>query len=213
MPHVRRLRVSNPHKRKRSSNSRRRTRRNPGEVLIVANPKKHRSSRRPWRYAHKARSRNPFGKKRYFRSRGHRRHNPAIAGFSSNELLKLTLGAAAGVVGSKYLTQMVLQSNNSGPTGYIGTGVIVLALGWAANKFVGKDAATGVVAGGLGALALRIFQENVSGTSSSMSGLGDPDMAALGVGMGDYRAGTLPMPGQFAAPVVVAAAPVGRGKR
>jgi len=178
----------------------------------VANPKKHRSHRRR-SYAHKSRKTNPFRAKRHYFRRHHSHRNPGIAGFSSKELLNLTLGAAAGVVGSKYLTQMVLQNNNSGATGYIGTAVIVLGLGWAANKFVGKDAATGVVAGGLGALALRIFQDNVSGTSASMSGLGDPDMASLGIGVGDYRAGTLPMPGQFAAPVVVAPPAKGRGTR
>ena len=129
-----------------------------------------------------------------FRRRGHRRSNPGIAGFNANELLKLAGGAAAGVVGAKYLTQMALGANNSGPMGYAAQAIATLAIGWAANKYVGKDAATGVVAGGLGALALRIFQENVSGTSTSMSGLGDPDMAALGVGMGDYRPGSMPIP-------------------
>lgn len=138
------------------------------------------------------------------RRRGHRRSNPGIAGFNTNELLKLTLGAAAGVVASKYVTQMVLGSNNSGPTGYAGSAVVTIALGWAAHKFVGKDAATGVIAGGLGALALRIFQENVSGTSPAMSGLGDPDMAALGVGMGEYRAGMLPVPAPFSIPAPAA---------
>ena len=146
-----------------------------------------------------------------FRRRGHRRSNPGIAGFNTNELLKLTLGAAGGVLGSKYLTQMILQGNNSGPTGYAATAAVTIALGWAANKFVGKDAATGVIAGGLGALALRIFNENVSGTSASMSGLGDPDMAALGVGLGDYRAGLISMPGSFSAPLPpVQAAPARR---
>jgi hypothetical protein len=131
-----------------------------------------------------------------FRRRGHRRSNPGIAGFNTNELLKLALGAGAGVVGSKWLAQTALGANNSGPMGYAGQAIATLVLGWAAHKFVGKDAATGVVAGGLGALALRIFQENISGTSTSMSGLGDPDMAALGVGsgMGDYRIGTSPVP-------------------
>jgi hypothetical protein len=214
MPSVRRLRVSNPHKRRRNKSSRRRSRRqrNLSEVLIVANPKRHRSSRRR-RKANRSRAHrrsNPFKMKRSFR-RSHRRGNPAIAGFSTNELLKLALGAGAGVVGSKYLTQMLLSDNNSGWTGYAGQAVATLALGWAANKFVGKDAATGVVAGGLGALALRIFQEQVSLTSSSMSGLGDPDMAALGVGMGEYRSGSIATPAQFVAPVAIPAPTRRRG--
>lgn len=154
---------------------------------------------------------NPRRKRSFgFRRRGHRRSNPGIAGFSANELVKLTLGAAAGVVGSKYVTQLVLQGNNTGPTGYAGSAAVTIGLGWLANKFAGKDAAMGVIAGGLGALALRIFQENVSGTSASMSGLGDPDMAALGVGMGDYVGGSLATPGGFTTPAPV---PVTSGRR
>jgi len=215
MPTVRRLRVSNPHKRHRSRNSRRRSKRNPvGEVLIVANPKKSRRHRKSNR-SYARRTRNPFkGMRRTFqRRRGHRRSNPGIAGFNTNELLKLTLGAAAGVVASKYVTQMVLGANNSGPTGYAGSAIVTLALGWAAHKFVGKDAATGVIAGGLGALALRIFQENVSGTSPNIQGLGDPDMVALGVGMGEYRAGVLQggVPQAFGVPAPVV--PVTAGRR
>jgi hypothetical protein len=199
MPKVRTLRVSNPHRPKRSRNSRRRSRRqNIAEVLIVPNPKKHRSrrNRSHSRKSHK----NPFlGKRRHsmgFRRRRHSSRNPAIAGFNTTELIKLALGAGAGVVGSKYLTQLALGSNNAGPMGYAGQAIATLVLGWAAHKWMGKDAATGVVAGGLGALALRIFQENVSGTSTSMQGLGDPDMHAVGVGggMGDYRSGLSPIP-------------------
>jgi hypothetical protein len=81
--------------------------------------------------------------------------------------------------------------------GYAGSAAATLAVAWIAHKFGGKDLATGVVAGGLGALALRIFQENVSGTSTSMSGLGDPDMAALGIGMGDYKFGQIGVPARF----------------
>jgi hypothetical protein len=151
--------------------------------------------------------------KRSFRRRGHRRSNPGIAGFNTNELIKLAGGAAVGVVASKYLTQMVLGGSNSGPMGYAGSAVVTIALGWAAHKFVGKDAATGVIAGGLGALALRIFQENISGTSAGVSGLGDPDMAALGVGMGEYRAGSWNVPAAWNAPLMMAPAPKSRGAR
>lgn len=209
MPHVRRLRMSNPRKR-RKSNSRRRSRRNPvGEVLIVANPRKR--SRKSYRRRSKASRRsNPFGKRHHIRRRGHRRSNP-IAGMDSKKLLSLALGAGAGVLGSKYITQLALGDNNSGVVGYAGTAFVVIGLGWAAHKFAGDNLATGVVAGGLGALLLRIFQENVSGTSAaaSMSGLGDPDMKALGVrGLGEFTPGSMPMPSMFSAPApVVAAAP------
>lgn len=150
--------------------------------------------------------------KRYsFRRRHSRRSNPGIAGFSTNELLKLAAGAAGGVVGSKFLAQAVLGSSNTGYMGYVGQAVATLALAWGTHKFSGdKNLSTGIVAGGFGALALRIFQEQVSQTSiapavASVSGLGDPDMAALGVGVGEYRGGSLPMPGLFSAPMAPAA--------
>ena len=147
-----------------------------------------------------------------FRRRGHRRSNPGIAGFNTSELLKLAAGAAGGVLGSKYATADDSLGVDSGPMGWAAQAAITIALGWAANKFVGKDAAVGVVAGGLGAVALRIYNEQISGTSSSMQGLGDPDMGVLGVGLGEYRGGTLPMPGAFNAPLPPAPV-VSRGKR
>lgn len=161
---------------------------------------------------------NPRSSKRFsFRRRhSHRRGNPEIAGFSTTELIKLALGAGTGVLASKYLTQMVLGGNNTGIQGYGVQGIAVLALGWAANKFVGKDAATGVVAGGLGALAMRIYTENISGSTTSMSGFGDLDVARLAGttrGMGEYRPGNIAMPSSFAAPppVVVPAKTRSRG--
>lgn len=156
--------------------------------------------------------------KRYsFRRRYSRRSRNPIAGFSTNELLNLTLGAAAGGIGSKYLTQMALGGNNTGIMGYVGQGIATLALAWAAHKFVGKDAATGVVAGGGAALAVRIFNDNVSGSSiaaggAPMSGLGDPDMGRLGIGLGDFKAGTIPMPANWGPVPAPLPAPAKRGR-
>jgi hypothetical protein len=139
--------------------------------------------------------------------RRHRRsRNPGVAGFSTNELIKLAGGAAVGVVGSKYLAQMALGSNNSGAIGAAAQGVATLALAWAANKFAGKDVATGVAAGGFGAIALQLFQQYV-GTSASLNGMGDGDMRAF---LGEYRAGSISSPGSFSAPMIVAAAPARR---
>ena len=131
-----------------------------------------------------------------------------MAGFSTNELIKLAGGAAVGVVGSKYLAQLALGSNNSGAMGAAAQGVATLALAWAANKFAGKDVATGVAAGGFGAIALALFQQYV-GTGGNMSGLGDPDMAAF---LGDFKPGMLPVPANWAglAPVVAAGQSTGR---
>jgi hypothetical protein len=185
-------------------------------VLIVANPRRKRS--RSKNRSHRRSRRNPFfGKARRrstgFRRRHSSRRNPNVAGFSTDELLKLALGAGVGVVGSKYAAQLALGSNNNGVMGYVGQGVATLALAWAANKFGigGKDVSTGIVAGGLGALALRVWQDQVSGTTSApMSGLGDPDMVALGVGLGDYRAGGMNVPVYgFAGPQAVVPVPGG----
>ncbi len=156
------------------------------------------------------RRRNPF-----LRRRHHRRNPSGMAGFNTKSLLYLALGAGAGVIGSKYLTQAVLGSNNSGVVGYGGQTVATLLLGWLANKFVGREAAIGVVAGGLGAVTLRAFQEQVSQTAvapvaAPMSGLGDPDMAALGVGMGDFVNGSWSVPARFQ-PALAAAAAAGVG--
>ena len=183
----------------------------------MANPRRKRS-RRNRSHSRKSR-RNPFtGKRRVgFRRRGHRRGNPAIAGFNTKELLNLTLGAAVGGIGSKYLTQIALGSNNSGIMGYGGQAIATLGLAWIAHKFVGKDAATGVVAGGGAALAVRILNDQVpsvlpaaAGPAGPMSGLGDPDMGRLGVGLGDFVPGRIPMPAMYGALPLPAPAKRGR---
>jgi hypothetical protein len=177
----------------------------------MANGRKRRSNHRRTRASNRRRRSNPlFGRstrvRRYRPS--HRRSNPGVAGFNTTELIKLAGGAAVGVVGSKYLAQLALQGNNTGAIGAAAQGIATLALAWVANKFAGKDVATGVVAGGAGAIVLSLFQQYV-GTSSSMSGLGDPDMAAF---LGDFVPGTIPMPGSFSAPMVVAAAKKSNGR-
>jgi hypothetical protein len=176
----------------------------------MANPKRrHRSRSRRARTSN--RRRNPlFGRtrvKRYRHSR--RRSNPGVAGFSTTELIKLAGGAAVGVVGSKYLAQMALGGNNTGAMGAAAQGVATLALAWLANKFGGKDVATGVAAGGFGALALNLAQQYMGAPGGSMSGLGDPFGAAL---LGDFVPGTIAMPGMFSnpAPIVVAKKSNGR---
>ena len=208
MLRVRKLRVSNPHKRKKSRNSRRRARRNPGEVLIVANPRRKRS-RRNRSHARRSRKSNPFRTK--IRRRHHRRSNPGGAlGVRTNDLLTLSLGAGAGMLGSKALAQLVLGSNNSGLMGLGATAIAGGVIAFAAKKFVGKEAAVGVIAGTGGAIALALWQQYVSGTGTgSMSGLGDPDMAGV---LGEYRAGTIPMPATFAAPVLAAPPQKTRGR-
>jgi hypothetical protein len=202
MPNVRKLRVSNPHRRKRTKNSRRRARRsNPAEVLIMANP--HKRRRRSNKSRGRARHhRNPASTRirRYRHSR--RGRNPNVAGFNTTELVKLAGGAAIGVVGGKYLAQLVLGGSNSGPMGAAAQGIATLALAWGATKLgLGKDVATGIAAGGLGVTVWSLIQQ-YTGTGGNMSGLGDPEMARF---LGDFQSGkSIAVPSMWTAPVVAA---------
>ncbi len=197
----------NPHK-KRSRRNRRKRNMGGGELLIMTNPRRRKSHRRRSRAKNRRSSkRNPFTK-RSFRRRGHRR-NPAIGGFNSSELLKLATGSAVGSIGTGYLTQLLLADKNTGPMGYGATAAIAIALAWAAKKVggAGDDLAKGVLAGGLGALLMRIYREQVSGTSpAALSGyLGDLDFAG---GLGRYDAGTFPTPFTYGGPQALPAGAV-----
>lgn len=151
-----------------------------------------------------ARGHNPFRSRRRHSFRRNGRRNPSIAGFSANDLIKLALGAAGGTLATKYATQAILGDKNSGVTGYGVMAAVAVALGWASAKFLGREVAQGVVAGGLSAVTLRIFQEQVTGTSPAMSGLGDPDFAGS---LGEYQTGFYPVPGwSYSAPAIPPAA-------
>jgi hypothetical protein len=169
----------------------------------MANPRRRRRSRKANRsHVRRSRRSNPmFGKRHRSFRRHSRRSNPGVAGFSANELIKLAGGAAVGVVGSKYLAQLALGGNNTGPMGYAGQSIATLALAWAANKFGlgGKDVATGIVAGGIGAVALSIFNDYV-GASGSVSGLGDVAMSRF---LGDFQNKSISVPAGFNSPVAV----------
>lgn len=203
MVRVRSIRLHNP----RKSRSRRRAskRRNPlggGELIVMTNPKrKHRRRKGSYRSRNRRRSRNPklhFGSRSrrhrnsFFR-RSRRRRNPSVGGMDLMEILKVGAGAAVGGLGARSLTQIVLQSNNTGYVGYAGNLVASLLLGWAGNKFLGKNIGLGLAAGGFSATLLRIWQEQVSQTSpSSMSGLGDLDFSSNG--LGEYAGSVFPLP-------------------
>jgi hypothetical protein len=178
----------------------------------MANSRRRRRSRKSNRSHAKSRRRSMNPRARVGFRRHGRRRNPGVAGFSTNELMNLTLGAAVGGIGSKYAAQVALGSNNSGIMGYAAQGIATIAIAWAANKWVGKSAATGVVAGGGAALALRIFNDTMgapavvpAGPAAPMSGLGDPDMGRLGVGLGDFRSANINMPDNWKGMAPVAA--------
>jgi hypothetical protein len=173
-----------------------------GVLYLMSNPRRKRSRNRSHRRS-RSRSRgmyfasrsrkNPGG---YRRRRSHR--NPNIGPFSATELVKLGVGSAGGFIGARYVTQLILGDSNTGIMGYAATAAVTLGLAWAAAKFAGKDIAAGVAAGGLGGLFARIWSENVSGSapaaaaSSGMSGLGDVDFSASGLGA--YIGSGFPVP-------------------
>lgn len=202
MPTVRTVRLVNPHKRKsrKSSGARRPKRKRNmggGELLIMTNPKKRssRSSRR--RRSRNRKHRNPSVRQvRRNHSFRRRRRNPSIGGFSSSELLKLGLGAAGGAIGARYLTQLALGDKNTGPMGYGANIAAALALAWVAAKYAGRDIAAGVAAGGISAVILRLWSEQVSKTSpAALSGyLGDLDFS--NDGLGAYIDSGFPLPTQ-----------------
>ena len=162
-------------------------------LYVLTNPKrkamaKHRKHRNRRRHhfglTKKARSRNPFRRRRHSR-------NPLFGGVSLQNIVELGVGAAGGVIGAGYLSQMVLGANNVGPVGYLGDAVATLAIAWAAQKFLNRgELAKGVVAGGFGAIIKRFWDDNVSGSSQSMSGLGNRSFAGLGY----YTSRNFPLP-------------------
>lgn len=164
--------ITNPHRRKRSKNYRRR----------------------------KSHAKNPFFSFKKKSHSRRRRHNPGIGGFSFTELAKLGVGSAGGFIGSRYLAQMLLGDNNTGIIGYATNAALAIALAWATEK-VSKDKtiASGVAAGGLGGVFARIWSENVSGTAvvsnqaaNNPNQLGDAEFS--GNGLGAYTSSDFPLP-------------------
>lgn len=182
-PHRRRRRKKNSGRKASSSKRRRRVvaRKNPGaaELVLMANPKKNRrkrNRRRAGSSSHRFYAKNPH------RVRHYRRHrNPSLGGGT----LKTALYASAGAVGTRAITQAVLQDKNQGVYGYFGNAVSAYGLGWLLEKFAGAAAGEAALIGGLISLVLRIAKELVfaSGplsTQLALSGLGDADFALKG---------------------------------
>jgi hypothetical protein len=212
MVRVRRVRLHNPRRKSSLRRRAKRRNRNPlggGELIVMTNPKRRsrrRRSNKSYRsHSRRRRSRNPklhFGSRsrrhrNSFFKRSRRRRNPgvmaAVRGLDLVEIAKVGAGAAVGGLAARSLTQMVLQANNTGYVGYAGNLVASLLLGWAGNKFLGRNVGLGIAAGGFSATILRIWQEQVSQTSpSSMSGLGDLDFSTSG--LGEYAGSLFPLP-------------------
>lgn len=80
-----------------------------------------------------------------------------------------------GAVGSKTLTQLVLQTKNTGVMGYLGNAVATGLLGWGAHMFFkDKNISTMIVAGGVAQIFVRVLTDQTPfGSALSGAGLGD----------------------------------------
>lgn len=223
MPQFRRIRIANPVKRRKavrakvqrraSRPSRRRTRKNPGlgggVLTLMSNPHKKKARRNPFaKIAKKSRRRkNPAY---VAKKRNGRRKNPfQVAGMNTTSMLKLALGAGAGAVGTRGITQIILKDKNEAVTGYVGNIVAALALAYAGAKALGPEVGSGILAGGLAATVQRIWDEKVSKvlpaavaaatgvTPATVKGLGDVSYSDDGLGkmgaLGQYVNASFPL--------------------
>lgn len=198
--------IVNPSKRKGSRTGRptARKRFNPaaGVLLSMANPKKHRTA------AQKAATRRMLAARTHhnpaikvvtrYRNKGHkaaakRRHNPArrsrnpltVAGFGMKQILQVSVGAFGGAMATRKLTSVILKGgSNEGFVGYLTNGAIALGLGMLGARWVNPVFGGGVIAGGVGTIWQRFYDENIgklrsvaahaiSGGTSDGKGMGD----------------------------------------
>jgi len=143
--------------------------------------------------SHKHRkSHNPFRRAKKMYARGRRRSsNPKLLSGGFN-LLKFGAIALVGLVATRQIPQWVLGTKNSSWIGYAANALTALVLGFAAHKFIGKEAGGAVLIGGGLYTVSRVITEQVSpiGKVLSLTGLGDP-MALSGIGPGYFP---LPVP-------------------
>ena len=172
-------------KRNRAASHRSRTakKRNIGEVVYVlgaaGNPAKRRkrsmatTKKRRRAGSHKQRN----AAKRRNPSRRMIRHHRRRSNPGGRVMTYVTAGASVvgGAVGSKMLTQLVLQSKNTGAMGYAGNVGATIGLGWLAHMFFrDKTISTMVVAGGIAQLIVRVLSDQTPyGSALSGAGLGD----------------------------------------
>lgn len=125
-----------------------------------------------------------------------RRRNPSrVRDFSGLnkpvDWLWLAGGAAVGALAPGYVGNMILGANNTGALGYaIEAGTSVIG-GLLVGKYFNRAAGAGLIAGGLGGVIIRIFQENTATHPVAMAQAtgqtaGNSNAAATGVGMGSY---------------------------
>lgn len=114
---------------------------------------------------------------------GHRRRtrrNPGIRDITG--LVTSAVFTIAGAVGTKYITQMVLSTSNTGVMGYFGNLVSAFLLSWGVKEFMKNDtAAAAVLAGGFVQVVLRLIADYTPfGQYTANLGMGDYLMQGFG---------------------------------
>lgn len=117
------------------------------------------------------------------RNRRHSRRNPAL-----KTALMVGVGAAAGGIATRGLTQSLLGANNTGYTGVAANLGVAWGLSWVGDKLkLDSDITLGILAGGFAQAAQRLYEMLVAPSVSQITGsLGDPWYSRNG--LGDYRA-------------------------
>jgi hypothetical protein len=155
-------------------------RRNVGKVLSFELPKDMQMAK-----ANRSRKRRKSTSGRRRKTTVNRRHHRTRRNPGLGDLTGLVTGAVftiAGAVGAKYLTQLALNTSNTGIMGYAGNLVAAFALSWATKAFMKNDkAAAAVLAGGIVQLVLRLINDFTPyGSYVSQLGMGDYSAAGLG---------------------------------
>lgn len=194
-----------PSRRRASARSRRRSvskrarhtsrstshKKNRGELTVAHKNKsrKRRSTRRRSSAKRSSHRSNPFATTHRVRrrsgkrvSRRSHRRNPSRMGgigttMNAKTVATIAVGAGAGLILTRSITQAALQAKNNGAMGYLGNAAVLAGLTWAGHKFGGKVLGFSVLAGGIAAIVARYWEENVSNVSvpklSGMRGLSD----------------------------------------
>ena len=149
------------------------TRTNLGKIISFSLPKEHsvaKTSRKnkSHRVSHRRRAakKNPSHRRRTHR-------NPSMGDITG--LVSTAVFTVAGAVGTQQLTQVVLQTNNTGIMGYFGNLVAAFLLSWGVKAFMKNDkAASAVLAGGFVEIVLRLIADYTPfGSFTSSLGVGD----------------------------------------
>lgn len=118
------------------------------------------------------------------RNSGRRRNSGMMSGLSSGTLGQ-AIGFISGMLGARYLTQLVLGGNNTGYVGYAGNVAASVILGMVAGKATkNKNLGHTVMIGGIASTILRVVSEKTSYGSfiqTSLSGAGKGGDVGIGI--------------------------------